>query len=60
MAQSPGDGKLPRTGLCFITTTTQQVPSPGKAIRLGHLRRGGLSRAVALRTQGAIRSRVMA
>ena len=53
------DGKLPRAGLCFITITTQQVPSLGKAIKAGHLRHGGLSLAVALRTQGAIRSRVM-
>ena len=31
MAQSPGDGKLPRTGPRSVTTTTQQIPSLGEA-----------------------------
>ena len=30
MAQSPGDGKLPRTGPRSVTTT-QQIPSLGEA-----------------------------
>ena len=61
MAQSSGNGKLPRTGPRPVTITTQQNPFPrGSLSWLGHLRRGGLSLAVALRTQGAIRSRVMA
>ena len=56
MAQSSGDGRLPRTGPPPVTITTQQNnPFPrGSLSWLGHLRRGGLSLAVALRTQGAI------
>ena len=55
MAQSSGDGKLPRTGPRPVTITTQQNPFPrGSLSWFGHLRRGGLSLAVALRTQGAI------
>ena len=52
MAQSPGDGKLPRTSLCFITITTQQVPSLGKAIKARTLTSWGLVTCCGLTNSG--------
>ena len=50
MAQSPGDGKLPRPLL--ITITTQQVPSLGKAIKARTLTSWGLVTCCGLTCSG--------